>query len=98
MDVDALTKGVGLFSAALSAIRQALDLIPDNSQKADVQVALDQAEREFKIAEATAANNLGYQICRNHFPPEIMLSSDEKNWECPVCHNKIDKSKPFLHL
>jgi hypothetical protein len=88
MDIDSLAKGVGLFGSALTAVKQALALLPDSSKKADAAAAIEQAEREFKIAEATAATNLGYLICRNHFPPEIMISADEINWECPKCKLK----------
>jgi hypothetical protein len=90
MDVDSVAKGVGLFSAALTAVKQAIDLLPDSSKKADAEAALAKAEREFKIAEAQAAKKLGYEICCKHFPPEIMLSEDDDNWECPQCGNKRD--------
>lgn len=98
MDIDALAKGVGVFSAALAALKQAISLLPDNASKADVEAAYDQACRELKITEAEIANNLKYEICRAHFPPEIMLSKDDKVWICPSCDNKKDKravsSKP----
>jgi len=87
MDVDALAKGVGLFSSALNAVKQALALLPDGSKKADAAVALERAEREFKIAEAEIANKLKYEICRDHFPPVIMLSKDDLIWMCPECKN-----------
>jgi hypothetical protein len=90
MDIDALAKGVGVFSSALSALKQTIDLLPDSSKKADAAAALERAEREFKIAEAEAANKLGYEVCRNHFPPEIMLSEDDMLWVCPKCSNKKD--------
>ena len=47
----------------------------------------ERAEREFKIAESETATGLGYKICHQHFPPVIILSKDDKNWECPECHN-----------
>jgi hypothetical protein len=85
-----LAKGVGLFSSALSALKQAIDLLPDSSKKADAASALERAEREFKIAEAEAANKLGYEVCRKHFPPEIMLSEDDTLWVCLKYGNKKD--------
>jgi hypothetical protein len=91
MEIDTLSKGIGLFSAALSALKQAINLLPDNSHKADVEAAYEQAYRELKITEAEIANKLKYEICRAHFPPEIMLSKDDKVWVCPSCDNKKDK-------
>jgi len=90
MDIDALAKGIGLFTSALSALKQAIDLLPDSSKKADAAEALERAEREFKVAEAQVATKLGYEICRKHFPPEIMLSEDDMVWVCPQCGNKKD--------
>jgi hypothetical protein len=87
MDFDSLAKGIGLFSSALATLKQITDLLPDNSSKDDLMAKLERAEREFKIAESESATNLGYEICRQHFPPVIMLSKDDKNWECPECHN-----------
>jgi hypothetical protein len=91
MDIDTLSKGVGLFSAALAALKQAISLLPENAHKADVEAAYERAYRELKIAEAETANKLKYEICRAHFPPEIMLSKDDKIWICPICDNKKDK-------
>jgi hypothetical protein len=87
MDIDSLAKGVGLFSSALATLKQIISLLPDNSKKAEAIAYLERAEREFKIAESEFATGLGYEICRQHFPPVIMLSKDDKNWDCPECHN-----------
>jgi hypothetical protein len=87
MDLDSLAKGIGLFSSALATLKQITDLLPNNSDKDDLIAKLERAEREFKIAESESATGLGYEICRQHFPPVIMLSKDDKNWECPECHN-----------
>ena len=91
MEIDTLSKGIGLFSAALSALKLAINLLPDNSHKADAEAAYERAYRELKIAEAEIANKLKYEICRAHFPPEIMLSKDDKIWICSSCDNKKDK-------
>jgi len=90
MDIDALAKGVSLFSSALTALKQAIDLLPDSSKKVDATAALERAEREFKLAEAEVAKKLGYEVCRKHFPPEIMLSENDEDWECPKCGNRKD--------
>jgi hypothetical protein len=92
MEIDALAKGVGIFSTALSAFKQALDLLPNNSKKEEAVAALARAEREFKVAEAEVASKLKYEICRSHFPPVIMLSKDDMIWECPECKNTKDNT------
>lgn len=92
MDLDAMAKGVGLFSGALAALKQAMDMLPDNFKKAEMAATLERAEREFKLAEANMAKKLDYQMCRKHFPPEVMLTADETNWECPKCGNTRNTS------
>jgi hypothetical protein len=87
MDIEAFGKGIGLVGSTLKLLKQAVDLLPNNSKKADAIEILEKAERELKIAESESAAGLGYEICRAHFPPSIMLSKDDKNWECPECHN-----------
>lgn len=87
MDIDTLGKGIGLFSSALAVLKQAIAMLPDNSKKDDAIAYLEKAEREFTLAESKIATELGYEICRKHFPPVVMLSEDDENWECPECHN-----------
>jgi hypothetical protein len=98
MDIDALAKGVGLFATALCALRQAISLLPDDSRKAEAQAALDGAEQQFRLAQAEAATKLDYEICRNHFPPEVMLSKDDMNWVCQKCGNKKDTGPYIAHF
>ena len=86
MDVDALIKGVGFFNSALTALKQAINLLPDNPTKADATTALERAEQEFELAQAEAAKRLGYHLCRCTFPPQIMLFTGEEGcYKCPKC-------------
>ena len=87
MDLDSLTKGISLFGSAIATVKQIIMLIPDKSKREEAEAYLERAEREFKIAESESATSLGYEICRQHFPPVIMLSKDNQVWECPECHN-----------
>lgn len=96
MDIAPLAQGMTLLKGALDMVKQAKELMPDSSQKEDADIALAQAERQLKIAEGEIAGKLQYELCRNHFPPEIMLSSDDRVWTCPTCGNKKDKSGPTV--
>lgn len=59
------------------------------SKKADAERMLKDAENKFQLAEAKLAQELGYQICRCNWPPEIMRSIGAgkygENFECPSC-------------
>ena len=85
MDIDSLGKGIGLFSAAISALRQALELIPDPAKKREAMESADRAEIELKVAEAEMARQMGYKICLNHFPPGIMVKENGVDWVCNFC-------------
>lgn len=87
MDMDSLIKGTGILITVLNQLKQIASLLPNNSDKSELLEKLEIAMRELKKAEAETATSLGYEICRAHFPPGVMLSKDNKNWECPDCHN-----------
>ena len=90
MDIKALGEGIKALGSVVAIIKQAIDLLPDSSKKADAQSVLEKAERELRIAEATAAEALKYQLCRKHFPPVIMLSKGNGIWVCPECGDEIN--------
>ena len=58
--------------AALDLLRSAGALLPVARRRA-VEQKTDEAEAALKIAAASAAQALGYKLCRCVFPPEIML-------------------------
>lgn len=93
MDIDALKQGLSAIALALNTLKQAKDLLPPGKDKEQVSENVEKAERQLKIAEAQIAQSMGYRICKSHFPPEIMLSSDNENWHCPVCGNNISPKR-----
>jgi hypothetical protein len=94
MDFETVKQGISMAVAALGFIKQAKELLPESSKKNEVDGALQEAERQLKLAESQIAQGLQYQFCRNHFPPAIMLSPDDRNWKCPECGNEKHPSNP----
>ncbi len=92
MDFEALKQGLSALAIALTTLKQARDLLPEGDSKKEVSENVEKAERHIKIAESQTAQGMGYELCKNHFPPEIMLSKDNKIWKCPTCRNEIDKT------
>lgn len=88
IDFENLSKGILAFRAALSTLKQAKDLMPNSAKKSEANKALERAEQEFKLAEASMAQKLGYEICLAHFPPVIMLEQEQGNWICPECQKQ----------
>lgn len=85
LDIESIKQAISAFSAAIIALKQAKDLLPEGKKKEEIVESIENAERQIKIAEAQIAHSMGYEICRNHFPPEVMLSADDENWVCTKC-------------
>ena len=72
-------------SNALSVIKGAKDLLPSGPERDAADAAIGQAEQAVRLAEAQAARQLGYPICRCTFPPQIMLMKEPDRYSCPGC-------------
>ena len=93
-DLGMLKEGLTSLGIAVGIYKQIKDSLPEGSKKEEVDEALKKAERQFKLAESQIAQGLRYELCRNHFPPMIMLSPDDKNWNCPQCGNEKHPPPP----
>jgi hypothetical protein len=86
MDVNSVKTFLEAAGLVLSLLKKTKDALPDGPQKDTVGETLEQAETQLKIAEAQAAVTFGYELCRAHWPPEIMLSTGiEGQYRCPKC-------------
>ena len=87
MDVnfESLKQALSLFTTALNAAKQVKELLPKGSKKGEIETALQHAEHQLKFAESQTAHSLGYELCREHWPPEIMRSQDNHQWMCTTC-------------
>ncbi len=89
MGIEELSAALTLAKTAISAFKEARNLIPGGPQRQQIEDALDNAEKAFVIAEAQVADELRYPICRKHWPPEIMLlirsTEDSEIFQCPKC-------------
>jgi hypothetical protein len=92
LDIESIKQAISAFGTVLTVLKQAKDLLPDSFQKQEVVQAIESAERQLKIAESQTAHSLGYELCRKHYPPEVMLSADDKIWKCPACNNEKDNN------
>ena len=90
MDIDSLTKGFGLVTTAITALKSLKDLIPSGDKKLDIEIKLDEAEENMKIAQAEIAKGFNYQLCHRHFPPGIMIEIAPFKSKCNICGNVED--------
>lgn len=90
MDIDSLTKGLGLVTTAITTLKSLKEHIPLGDKKQDVEKKLEEAEKNIKIAEAEIAKGFNYQLCHRHFPPGIMLEIAPFKSKCDTCGNVED--------
>jgi hypothetical protein len=72
-------------AAALAALKAAKDLLPAGKKKQEAEKAIETAERDIQLADAAAAKDLDFELCRRHFPPGIMVMSDAGVYVCRDC-------------
>jgi len=90
MDIDSLSKGLGLVTTAITTLKNVKELIPSGDKKQDVEKKLEETEKNIKIAEAEIAKGFNYQLCHRHFPPGIMLEIEPYKSKCDTCGNVED--------
>ena len=86
--------------SVVGLLKDARDVLPESEGKDRASRALAEAEKAAALAEAQLATAFGYQLCRQHFPPIVMLEVGYKRdgqrvSECPICGN--DTAKPFTY-
>ncbi|WP_394166915.1 hypothetical protein [Neptunomonas phycophila] len=87
-----ITSVLGIAKAAIDIGKEAKGLLPDGEDKSNIEAKLIQTEKELAIAEAATAKELGYELCKCTFPPQIMLFIKELNVSrCPKCHHTTSK-------
>ena len=85
MDIESISKGLGIVSTTISTLKKIKDLIPKGTDKQVVEEKLEEAESNIKIAEAEIAKGFDYKLCQKHFPPGIMLDVDDYKSKCNTC-------------
>ncbi|MCD6534642.1 MAG: hypothetical protein J7L25_11315 [Deltaproteobacteria bacterium] len=90
MDIDLISKGIGLVSNTIATLKTLKDLMPSGSKKHDVEEKLTEAENNLRLAKAEIAKGFDYKLCQRHFPPGILLVVDEFKLKCNICGNVED--------
>jgi len=86
MDIDALHStllSIALISEKLRSAREDL-AAPDGTRPA-LGEFLDEMESDLRVAKATLAGELGFSLCPNCWPPELVAIDLDGQVNCPVC-------------
>jgi len=93
MDITGFTNAVKFAKEAIELLRQAKDTMPSGPKKEAAERALAQADTNFRIAEAQAAQGLDYPICKCSWPPQIMTAVEPPyKFKCGKCGYTEDKT------
>jgi hypothetical protein len=93
----ALKSGIDLFKSAIGLAKDVQNALPASRETETVGKALAEAEKAAAVAEAQMAQALGYELCKKHFPPKVMVEVGHYHerqsgkrvsvFGCPACGN-----------
>lgn len=89
---------LGVAKSLLGTIKETKELIPEIKDKEAIEKAIIKAEKDLALAESSTAKELGYDLCKCTFPPQIMLyDNSSTNNVCPRCGNTtMTKARIFI--
>ena len=88
MDIDVLYStilSIGVVSEKLRAAREKLSA--NGKFRSDVGNLLNEAEMDLRMAKATLAGELGFRLCPQCWPPELIAADRNGGVNCPNCGN-----------
>jgi hypothetical protein len=89
MNVAAINQGIKIAGNAVASLVTITDSLPSGSDKDQAQQLLKEAGERLKEAEARVGHELGFPICKQCWPPEIMLQNDLGEYVCTHCNRKV---------
>lgn len=97
MDFTDLADYIRVSKDALDLLKGALSLMPKDAQRDEIERKLVAAEDALRRSDAQLAKELGYQLCKCTFPPQIMLWKQlQSRFACPnpECGRTFDPNPP----
>lgn len=88
MDINTGAAIFSLLDQSLGLLKKSRDVMPDSKEKKELSKKLAEVEAAYHIAEAKAAQELGYELCKCSWPPQIMLISADGQAECSKCKRR----------
>ncbi|WP_147430982.1 hypothetical protein [Thiocapsa rosea] len=96
--IEEISLVLGAAKSLLGLAKETKDLLPDSKSKEEIERAIAKAEKDLAIAESSTAQELGFDLCKCTFPPQIMLYDNSSgNNVCPRCHNTT-MAKPRIYI
>lgn len=92
MDIQTGAALFSLLDQSLGLLKKARDVMPESKEKKDLTKQLAEVEAAYRVAEARAAQELGYELCKCSWPPQIMLLASDGRAECSKCRRRAGAS------
>jgi hypothetical protein len=86
MDIDALHStllSITIVSEKLRAGREMMDQVEKVAP--GFGELLDEADKDLRMAKATLAGELGFNVCPHCWPPELLTTDRKGRLTCPTC-------------
>lgn len=85
MDLEIIKGFVSLAAQTIGVLKQGKELMPKGPQRDAAEKKIVEAEQTLALAEVKAAQELGYELCRCTWPPQICLRVHGRDNICPKC-------------
>jgi hypothetical protein len=86
MDMDALHSTLLSITLVSEKLRSARELLPaTENTPAGLGRFLHEMESDLRIAKATLAGELGFNLCPHCWPPELVTTDRDGRSNCPAC-------------
>ena len=93
MDIDALHSTLLSITMVSNKLRAGREVVPQlESVAPGCGDLLTEAERDLRMATATLAGELGFNVCPRCWPPELVTSDRNGRVRCPNCGVILDKA------
>ncbi len=97
MDINDIGSLIGSLRSVVGLIKDAGGMFPkERNTTEEINRLICDVEEKAACFEADMAVKLGYQICRSHFPPVIMLEGKRYIFRCPECGKDIDTTPTIM--
>lgn len=93
MDIDALHSTLLSITMVSEKLRAGREVVHEVENVAPgFGDLLSEAERDLRVATATLAGELGFNVCPRCWPPELVTSDRRGRVSCPNCGQVVEKA------
>ena len=86
MDIDALHSALLSMTIVSEKLRSGREMIDEFDEVVPgFGELIDEADKDLRMAKATLAGELGFNVCPHCWPPELLTTDRKGKVKCPTC-------------